>query len=137
MEAVIQVSGLAKGFTLHTQGGVHIPVFSNLNLTVQKGQCVALYGPSGSGKSSLLRCLYANYLPQEGSIMVRHQDGWVDMARAEPPSGAGYVRQNTMGYVSQFFAGDPPGARGGHRSRSPGRSHRGPPGRPPKSPRPC
>jgi alpha-D-ribose 1-methylphosphonate 5-triphosphate synthase subunit PhnL len=102
MESVIKVQGLAKGFTLHTQGGAHIPVFSNLDITVYKGKCVALYGPSGSGKSSLLRCLYANYLPQEGSIMVRHQGGWVDMATAEPHMVLD-VRQHTMGYVSQFL----------------------------------
>ncbi len=102
MQSMIEVRALSKGFTLHTQGGVHIPVFKNLDLTVCQGQCVALYGPSGSGKSSLLRCLYANYLPQAGSVMVRHRDGWVDMAPAEPHMVL-EVRQHTMGYVSQFL----------------------------------
>ena len=102
MESVIEVKGLAKRFTLHTQGGVKIPVFCDLDITVNKGKCVALYGPSGSGKSSLLRCLYANYLPQKGSIMVRHQDSWVDMASAKPHQVL-EVRKYTMGYVSQFL----------------------------------
>ena len=102
METYIEVKGLAKGFTLHTQGGVEIPVFSNLDVSIHKGQCVALYGPSGSGKSSLLRCLYANYMPQAGSIMVRHRDAWVDMASAKPHMVLD-VRKYTMGYVSQFL----------------------------------
>jgi alpha-D-ribose 1-methylphosphonate 5-triphosphate synthase subunit PhnL len=102
METVIEVRGLSKGFTLHTQGDAHIPVFCNLDITVHKGRCTALYGPSGSGKSSLLRCLYANYLPQKGSVMVRHQGGWVDMATARPHQVL-EVRKQTMGYVSQFL----------------------------------
>jgi alpha-D-ribose 1-methylphosphonate 5-triphosphate synthase subunit PhnL len=57
-----------------------------------------------------LRCLYANYLPQKGSVMVRHQGGWVDMATARPHQVL-EVRQQTMGYVSQFSAGDTPGRR--------------------------
>jgi alpha-D-ribose 1-methylphosphonate 5-triphosphate synthase subunit PhnL len=102
METAIEVKGLCKSFTLHTQGGIHIPVFSGLDLTVLKGRCVALYGPSGSGKSSLLRCLYANYLPQAGNILVRHQNRWVDMASAAPHQVL-EVRKHTMGYVSQFL----------------------------------
>ena len=102
MDTVIKVQDLSKGFILHTQGGVRIPVFGNLNLTVQRGQCVALYGPSGSGKSSLLRCLYANYLPQQGNVLVRHNDTWVDMASAAPHQVLD-VRRHTMGYVSQFL----------------------------------
>jgi ABC-type dipeptide/oligopeptide/nickel transport system ATPase component len=38
METVIEVRGLSKGFTLHTQGGAHIPVFCNLDITVLQRQ---------------------------------------------------------------------------------------------------
>lgn len=102
MYPAIEVSGLTKSFTLHTQGGVIIPVLDEVNLTVDYGQCLALHGPSGSGKSTLLRSLYANYKPQAGQIHVRHNGGRVEMVWAEPWRIL-EVRRRTIGYVSQFL----------------------------------
>lgn len=99
---LIRVEDLSKTFTLHVQGGARIPVFSGLNLEVAAGRCVALFGPSGTGKSTLLRSLYANYKPGGGHIWVRHGDDWVDMATAAPHRVL-EVRRRTVGYVSQFL----------------------------------
>ena len=99
---MVRVTGVTKTFTLHTQGGVELPVFDNLSLEVAAGECLALVGPSGTGKSSLLRILYANYKPQAGAILVRHGGGWVDMASA-PARHVLDVRRRTVGYVSQFL----------------------------------
>jgi alpha-D-ribose 1-methylphosphonate 5-triphosphate synthase subunit PhnL len=99
---VLKVEGLAKTFTLHTQGGIRLPVFRDVSFTVAPGECVVLSGPSGSGKSTLLRSLYANYLPDAGHILVKHGGGWVDMVTAEPREILA-VRRETMGYVSQFL----------------------------------
>jgi alpha-D-ribose 1-methylphosphonate 5-triphosphate synthase subunit PhnL len=105
-EAVIRVENLSKAFVLHVQGGARLPVFSNLNLEVAAGECVALYGPSGTGKSTLLRSLYANYKPGSGHIWVKHAEAketeWVDMAGAAPHRVL-EVRRRTVGYVSQFL----------------------------------
>lgn len=103
---MIVASGIAKTFVLHNQGGQRIPVFSALDLTVHAGECVVLHGPSGTGKSTLMRALYGNYLVGEGSIQVRHQDGWVDMSRAMAQDILA-VRKHTMGYVSQFLRAIP------------------------------
>ncbi len=105
--AVIRVENLSKAFVLHVQGGARLPVFSNLSLEVAAGECVALYGPSGTGKSTLLRSLYANYKPGSGHIWVRHraeagEDDWVDMAGAAPHRVL-EVRRRTVGYASQFL----------------------------------
>jgi len=101
-EPVLRIEHLAKTFTLHTQGGVRLPVFTEISFTVSPGECVVLTGPSGSGKSTLLRSLYANYLPDAGRVSVRHRDSWVDMVSAEPREILA-VRRETMGYVSQFL----------------------------------
>jgi alpha-D-ribose 1-methylphosphonate 5-triphosphate synthase subunit PhnL len=98
----IDVGGLGKRFPLHTQGGVEIEVFRALDFQVRFGECVALHGPSGCGKSTLLRALYANYKVGAGAIRVRHRDGWIDMAAAEPRDVLA-VRRHSMGYVSQFL----------------------------------
>jgi len=101
-KTMISVRGLDKTFTLHTQGGTVIPVFSGLNLDVNAGECVALAGSSGSGKSSLICSLYGNYRPQNGSVSIRHEGGMVDITTATPRQVLD-IRKTTMGYVSQFL----------------------------------
>lgn len=101
-EVIVSVAGLAKAFTLHTQGGVELPVWRDLDLTVRAGECVVLSGPSGSGKSSLLRCIYGNYLTSRGRIAVRHDGAMVAITGAAPRTILA-IRRRTIGYVSQFL----------------------------------
>jgi alpha-D-ribose 1-methylphosphonate 5-triphosphate synthase subunit PhnL len=101
--AAIVVDDLCKTFTLHTQGGQELPVLRGVRLDVAPGECVALADPSGAGKSTLLRCIYGNYRPQAGRILVRHRDGFVDIVGAEPRTILD-VRRRSLGYVSQFCA---------------------------------
>lgn len=100
--AMIVVEGLNKSFTLHLQGGIELPVLSDVSLAVQQHECLALTGPSGIGKSSLLRCIYGNYLPQSGSIRIRHEDRLVEIVGATPKEILA-LRHRTMGYVRQFL----------------------------------
>lgn len=102
MTTMLSIEGLAKTFTLHTQGGVRIPVFAGLDLTVAAGECVVLNGPSGAGKSTLLRAMYANVLPDAGAVRVRHEGRMVDLGRAGSRAVL-QVRRRTVGYVSQFL----------------------------------
>ncbi len=102
MTAAIVVDDLCKTFTLHTQGGQELPVLRGVRLDVAPGECVALADPSGAGKSTLLRCIYGNYRPQAGRILVRHRDRFVDIVGAEPRTILD-VRRRSLGYVSQFL----------------------------------
>jgi alpha-D-ribose 1-methylphosphonate 5-triphosphate synthase subunit PhnL len=99
---VLRAERLSKGFTLHLQGGVHIPVLAELDLELRAGECVALSGPSGAGKSTLMRSLYGNYRPGAGRILVRHRGAMVDLAAADPRTILA-LRGETLGYVSQFL----------------------------------
>ncbi|MBO9400048.1 phosphonate C-P lyase system protein PhnL [Shimia sp. R9_3] len=95
---MIEIRDLSKTFTLHNQGSAVIPVMDGANLSVARGECVALTGASGAGKSTLMRMIYGNYLAAGGSIVV---DG-VDVVQAEPREILA-LRREVLGYVSQFL----------------------------------
>jgi alpha-D-ribose 1-methylphosphonate 5-triphosphate synthase subunit PhnL len=99
---LIEARNLSKTFTLHGRGGTALPVFSGIDLRVGAGECLALTGHSGSGKSSLLRCLYGNYSVTHGDVRIRHQDQWLSLSSANPREVID-VRRRTLGYVSQFL----------------------------------
>lgn len=95
---MIQIENLHKTFTLHNQGGAVIEVLSGVSFTVAPGECVALTGPSGTGKSTLMRAIWGNYRAHGGAIRI----GETDVARAEPRQIIA-LRRATLGYVSQFL----------------------------------
>jgi alpha-D-ribose 1-methylphosphonate 5-triphosphate synthase subunit PhnL len=100
---LLSVSGLAKGFTMHLQGGLRLPVVGDVSFVVRPGECVVLGGPSGAGKSSLLKMVYGNYAADSGMIEVLHRSIVVDIATADPRLVL-EVRRHTIGYVSQFLS---------------------------------
>jgi len=95
---MIEVAGVGKSFTLHTQGGAVLPVMEGAHLHVGAGECVALTGASGAGKSTLMRMIWGNYRIDAGTVRV----GGLDLARASAREIIA-LRRTTLGYVSQFL----------------------------------
>ncbi|MBM3612347.1 MAG: ATP-binding cassette domain-containing protein, partial [Alphaproteobacteria bacterium] len=95
---MIEVAGVGKSFTLHTQGGAVLPVMEGAHLHVGAGECVALTGASGAGKSTLMRMIWGNYRIDAGTVRV----GGIDLARASAREIIA-LRRTTLGYVSQFL----------------------------------
>ncbi|WP_322887411.1 phosphonate C-P lyase system protein PhnL (plasmid) [Sinorhizobium medicae] len=102
MATPLVVSEVAKSFTMHLRDGVRLPVVANVSFSVRAGECVVLGGPSGVGKSSILKMLYGNYGVDEGQILVEHDGRLVNLATAEPRTVL-EVRRATLGYVTQFL----------------------------------
>jgi alpha-D-ribose 1-methylphosphonate 5-triphosphate synthase subunit PhnL len=102
MTAAIEIDGLDKSFTLHLRGGARLPVLQGLRLVVEAGECLVLQGASGSGKSTILRCIYGNYRPDAGRVLVRNGAATVDVAAALPREIL-TLRRMALGYVSQFL----------------------------------
>lgn len=109
-ERLIEVRGLGKMFTLHNQGGIRLPVLRAIDFDAARGECLVLSGRSGTGKSTLLRCLYGNYLATEGAIRLRDTSAegapWVELTQA-PEQRILHLRRHVIGYVSQFLRAIP------------------------------
>jgi len=50
------------------------PIFEGMNLTIKRGEITALMGPSGTGKTTLLRLITRQLIPQHGVIYVNGVD---------------------------------------------------------------
>ncbi|KQZ93747.1 MULTISPECIES: phosphonate C-P lyase system protein PhnL [Rhizobium/Agrobacterium group] len=102
MPTPLIVSEVFKSFTMHLRDGIELPVVRNVNFSVQAGECVVLGGPSGIGKSSILKMLYGNYAIDSGQILIKHEGQMVDIGSAAPRTVL-EVRHRSLGYVSQFL----------------------------------
>jgi putative ABC transport system ATP-binding protein len=69
-ENLVTISGLEKTFK---RGSERIDVLRGVNMTIPKGEFLALMGPSGSGKTTLLNLLGGLDRPSAGSIDVAGQ----------------------------------------------------------------
>ena len=58
---------------LHYSRG-HRKIFDGLNLEIPRGRVTAIMGPSGTGKTTLLRLITGQIIPDQGSILVEGQD---------------------------------------------------------------
>ena len=102
MDALLKVISLSKQFQLREQDAL-IPSCSNVRLEVFSGGLTALVGPSGYGKSSVLKCVYRTYLPTQGRILYRQRSNDViDLARASEQQIL-QLRQWDVGYATQFL----------------------------------
>ena len=104
MNAVLSARGLAKTFTLHGRGGVQLPVFAGVDLQLRAGECLALTGRSGSGKSSLLRCLYGNYAATGGEVGLLHQGQWLTLSQAQPLRQLGVAVEEARARAGEWLA---------------------------------
>ncbi|MCA3560313.1 MAG: phosphonate C-P lyase system protein PhnL [Aestuariivirga sp.] len=102
MSTVLKIENLSKSFLLHQQAGARIQVFEGLTAEVKAGEAVAVTGPSGRGKSSLLKLVYGVYRASAGSIRVLSDGAWTDVVTA-PPRGVIGLRRDVIGYVTQFL----------------------------------
>lgn len=87
---MIQISNLKK---IYSNG---LEVLRDVNATIQKGEVISIIGPSGTGKSTFLRCLNLLERPSGGQIIVDGQD--LMSSKTNVPK----LRQK-MGMVFQSF----------------------------------
>ena len=93
--ALIELENVTKTYFL---GEMNVPVLKGINLTIGKGEYVALMGASGSGKSTLMNILGCLDRPTGGNYMF---DG-EELGRASGDRRA-LVRNQKIGFVFQSF----------------------------------
>ena len=93
-DAILQARNLSKRFN---DGVLDVTVLQNLDLTVAKGETLAIVGASGSGKSTLLHLLGGLDAPTSGSVALMAKD-WTTMSQSEQ----GAWRNQHLGFVYQF-----------------------------------
>lgn len=77
--------------------GATITVLDKIDLTVERGEMVAIIGASGAGKSTLLHLLGALDRPTSGTIQIAGQD----LATLDDDAVSA-LRNRTVGFVFQF-----------------------------------
>ena len=101
---LLDVRGVAKSFHVHLRGGVELPVVRGVSFALRPGECVVLGGPSGIGKSSILRMVYGNYGVDAGTVLLRDPaDGAMHDLGSGDPRLVLALRRRAVAYVSQFL----------------------------------
>ncbi len=94
-DAILQFQNVSR---LYHQGDETIRALDSVNLTLRRGEFVAIAGPSGSGKTTLLNVSVGLDQPTEGKVWVAGQD-LTEMSAHE----LAQLRLNEVGFIFQSY----------------------------------
>ena len=92
---ILKCEGVRK---VYGTGGSQVAALDNINLSVEKGEFVAIIGASGSGKSTLLHILGSVDKPSEGRVIIEGMD-----ISTLSQTKAAIFRRRKVGLVYQFY----------------------------------
>ena len=90
--------GVQDAYKVYRMGAVDVKALHGMNLTVHRGEFVAVTGPSGSGKTTLLNIIGLLDKPTSGSVEIEGQDVWRFSARKKAD-----FRLRRFGFIFQFY----------------------------------
>ena len=93
--AMVQATGVVKRYDT---GKVEVHALQGVDLTIKRGEMVAIMGPSGCGKTTLLNCLSGLDEIDEGDVQIEGVS-LKDMSDGERTR----YRARRMGFVFQFY----------------------------------
>ena len=92
---ILRCEGIKK---VYGEGNSRVVALDNVDLSVEKGEFVAVAGASGSGKSTLLHILGSVDRPTEGKVVIEGTD-----ISALNQTRAAIFRRRKVGLVYQFY----------------------------------
>ena len=95
VETIVKLEDVHKNYR---QGQLEVPALRGLDLTVRRGEFLALTGPSGSGKTTALNLIGALDEPSSGKVTVEGKN-LGDMSRGERSK----LRRDRIGFVFQAY----------------------------------
>ena len=96
-EPLVMLKGVSKQFGEHR-------VLDRINFTLNPGEAIAIIGPSGTGKSTILRIIAGLLAPDEGEIWVAGQKRIGLIEDSPDPLGVGMVFQQAALFDSLTVA---------------------------------
>ncbi len=103
MNAILTIHGLRKGYVRHLFDGKRLDVLRGVDLVLEPGTFTVLTGPSGSGKSSLLRCIHRSAAVDAGTLVLRAGGAEIDLIAADDRTILD-VRRTHVGMATQFLS---------------------------------
>ncbi|MEZ8546426.1 MacB family efflux pump subunit [Vibrio cyclitrophicus] len=94
-DVLLEISGLSRRFPA---GDDQLTVLNNVNLTIRRGEMIAIMGASGSGKSTLMNILGCLDTPSEGTYLVNGRDTSV-----MNPDQLAELRRDYFGFIFQRY----------------------------------
>lgn len=91
---ILEADNLSRTFK---DGSLEVSVLNGINLSIKKGEKLAIVGSSGSGKSTLLHLLGGLDVPTEGSVSICGE-----MISSLSDAQRGYLRNREVGFIYQF-----------------------------------
>lgn len=83
----VVINALSKSFFVKKSKLEEVPVLKDINLTIQNGEFVSIFGPNGCGKSTLFNILSGLILPSKGEVTINGNS----------------LEKAKVGYVFQYF----------------------------------
>lgn len=85
-------------YKIYTMGEVEVRALRDVNLTIEKGECISIMGTSGSGKSTLMNIIGCLDQPTKGSYILEGLD-----IKTKSEDELSFIRNQKIGFVFQSF----------------------------------
>lgn len=89
---------LESVWKIYPMGNLEVPALRGVNLTINKGDFVAIVGASGSGKSTLMHLMGCLDTPTKGNVFLKSQD-----INKISESDMASLRARTIGFIFQQY----------------------------------